>query len=224
MDAMVTSYEQRGYGDRPVGFGEKPGIVVVDFQVAFTDPAYPMGGAPMVRDAVGHTARLLKTARALGVPVPACYIAYSTEQEVLYWKVAGVRALLAGTPGTALDPAIHQPGYDMVVAKSAPSIFFNTPVAAFLTKQRVDTVIVTGCITSGCVRASIVDSFSHGFRTIVPVDCVGDQDIEAHNANLRDVDRRYCDLSTADKVIGWLDGWSTRGGNPAVAALRVANR
>lgn len=206
----MTTYEQRGYGARPVGFGMRPGIIVVDFQLAFTDPAYPMGGAPMVREAVAHTARLLKTARASGVPVAACYMAYSTEREIPYWKVAGCYSLLAGTPGTALDPAIHQPGYDMVVAKSAPSIFFNTPVAAFLTKQRVDTVIVTGCITSGCVRASIVDSFSHGFRTIVPVDCVGDQDIEAHDANLRDVDRRYCDLSTADTVIGWLDSRPAR--------------
>jgi maleamate amidohydrolase len=220
----VTTYEQRGYGDRPVGFGERPGIVVVDFQVAFTDPAYPMGGAPLVRDAVGQTARLLKTARRLGVPVAACYMAYSTEKEIPYWKVAGVRTLLAGTPGTTLDPAIHEPGYDMVVAKSAPSIFFNTPVAAFLTKQRVDTVIVTGCITSGCVRASIVDSFSHGFRTIVPVDCVGDQDIEAHDANLRDVDRRYCDLSTADKVIGWLDAWSTQAAAGQLVPQRVATR
>jgi maleamate amidohydrolase len=206
----MTSYAERGYGDRPVGFGEKPGIVIVDFQVAFTDPAFPMGGAPLVRRAVENTSQLLKVARDAKVPVAACYMAYSTTQEMPYWKVSGVRDLLAGSPGCALDPAIHQPGYDMVVAKSAPSIFFNTPVAAFLTKQRVDTVIVTGCITSGCVRASIVDCFSNGFRTIVPEDCVGDQDIEAHQSNLRDVDRRYCDLSTGTDVAAWIESWGRR--------------
>ena len=82
-----------------------------------------------------------------------------------------------------------------MLRKGAPSIFFNTPAAAFFAKNRVDTMIVTGCITSGCVRASIVDSFSLGFRTIVPEDCVGDHELAPHQDNLRDVERRYADVS-----------------------------
>jgi len=206
----MDAYQQRGYGDHPMGFGDKAGIVVVDFQRAFTDPAYPMGGAPLVRRAVENTARLLKAARAAGAPVAACAIAYSQAKQMPYWKVAGVRDLVAGHPGVALDPAIHDPDYDVVITKTAPSIFFNTPVAAYFAKERVDTVIVTGCITSGCVRASIVDSFSHGFRTVVPEDCVGDHAQDAHEANLRDVERRYADISSADAVIAWLDAWSKR--------------
>ena len=209
----MGSYEQRGYGTRPVGFGEKPGIVVVDLQRAFTDPSFSTGGAPLVRRAVENTARLLKAARTAGVPVACCYMAYHSARDALLWKVAGIAELTDGSPGAELDPLISDPAYDYVLRKSSPSIFFNTPAAGFFAKNRVDTVIVTGCITSGCVRASIVDSFSHGFRTLVPEDCVGDHDIEPHKANLRDVERRYADITTADEAIRQIDLWRGRNAN-----------
>lgn len=207
---MADSYEDRGYGARAVGFGDKPGIAVVDFQCAFTDPAFPTGGAPLVRRAVENTARLLRLARAAGVPVAACYMGYHSERDAPYWKVAGIGELRDGDPGTALDPLIADPSYDYVLRKGAPSIFFNTPAAAYFAKNRVDTMIVTGCITSGCVRASIVDSFSLGFRTIVPEDCVGDHEQAAHDGNLRDVERRYADISTCDDVMRQIEAWRGR--------------
>ena len=86
----------------------------------------------------------------------------------------------------------------MVLTKTAPSIFFGTPAGAILTREGVDTVIVTGCITSGCVRASIIDAFSLGFRVQVPEDCVGDHDEVAHDQNLTDVGRRYADIIDAE--------------------------
>jgi maleamate amidohydrolase len=208
---LTDTYSGRSYGDRAVGFGEKPGIVVVDYQRAFTDPAFPMGGAPLIRRGVENTARVLEVARRSGAPVAACYMAYQSAREMPYWKVGAVRdGLWHGTEATQLDPAIHDPDYDFVVAKGAPSIFFKTPVAEFFIKERVDTVIVTGCITSGCIRASVIDSFSHRFRTIVPEDCVGDHEEGPHHSNLRDVERRYCDVTTADAVIDWLEGWRKR--------------
>jgi len=97
-----------------------------------------------------------------------------------------------------------------VVMKGGPSIFFNTPVAPFLIKHGVDTVIVTGCITSGCVRASVIDAFSLGFRTIVPEDCVGDHEDEPHQSNLRDVERRYADVVDAATVIDTFESLSRR--------------
>jgi maleamate amidohydrolase len=207
---MSDSYESRGYGVRPVGFGDKPGIVVVDFQRAFTDPSFATGGAPLVRRAVENTARLLKVARAAGVPVAACYMGYHSDRDAPYWKVAGIGGLRDGDPGTELDPLIADPSYDYVLRKGGPSIFFNTSAAAFFSKNRVDTMIVTGCITSGCVRASIVDSFSLGFRTIVPEDCVGDHEQAAHESNLRDVERRYADIGTCDDVIRRIEAWRGR--------------
>jgi maleamate amidohydrolase len=209
----MTSYEQRGYGHREIGFGEKPGIVVVDFQRVFTDPNFPTGGASLVRRAVENTARLLKVARAAGLPVAACYMAYHSDRDAPYWKVAGIAELRDGDPGTELDPLIADPAYDFVLRKSAPSIFFNTPAAAFFAKNRVDTMIVTGCITSGCVRASVVDSFSLGYRTVVLEDCVGDHEARPHEDNLLDIGRRYADISDCDRAIREIEIW--RGRNAA---------
>jgi len=87
----MDDYENRSYGEIPVGFGEKPGIVVVDFQTAFTDPQYPLGGAPLVMRAVENTAKLLEVARRYNVPVASCNTAYMNEREMPYWKITAVR-------------------------------------------------------------------------------------------------------------------------------------
>src|SRR5215207_3847010 len=103
------------------------------------------------------------------------HTAYMNEREMPYWKITAVRdTFREDHPSSALDPRIHDPSYDLTVCKKAPSIFFETGVSAYFVKERVDTVIVTGCNTSGCIRATAIDSFSYRFRTIVPEDCVGD--------------------------------------------------
>jgi len=84
-------------------------------------------------------------------------------------------------------------------------IFFQTPLVGFLTKHRVDTVLITGCVTSGCVRASVIDAFSSGYRTIVVEDCCGDPGPEEHEANLKDVGRRYADIHTMESVLPYLE-------------------
>ncbi|MES2711311.1 MAG: isochorismatase family protein [Pseudomonadota bacterium] len=203
-------YAARGYGAGQMGFGEKPGLVVVDFQVGFTDPAYPLGGAPMVERAVVNTARLMRAAKAAGVPVIACVVAFDGPKGAPHWKIPPVFEMLAGRPEVALDPRIAAEEPDVVLSKTAPSIFFGTAAGAILTRERVDTVIVTGCITSGCVRASIIDAFSLGFRVQVPEDCVGDQDQVAHDQNLKDVGRRYADIIDADTAIAAIEAWRQR--------------
>lgn len=201
-ETVERDYATRSYGAKLVGFGERPGVVVIDFQTAFTDAKYPLGGAPLVMRAVANTSRLLKAARQCGFPVAVCYTAYKSARDMPHWKVGIIDTdFIHGHPSTALDPRIHDPDYDVVVCKSGPSIFFQTPVVPFFIKERVDTVVVTGCITSGCVRASTIDSFQWGFRTIVPEDCVGDHEEQPHKDNLRDVGRRYADISSADEVI-----------------------
>ena len=207
----------------PIGFGDRPGIAVVDFQVGFTrDPEFLMDGAPLIERAVLNTARLLDVARAFGVPVASCYTAYKSERDMPYWKVSKMREILIhGHPATQLDSRIHDPDYDLVVCKSGASIFFDTPVVSYFVKERVDTVIITGCVTSACVRASIVDSFQHKFRTIVPEDCIGDREVDSHHKNIRDVGRRYCDVTTCDAVIAWLEGLHGKA-KPAVAGGRTA--
>ena len=204
-------FSERSYGKVTIGTGRKPGIVVVDYQVAFTDAKYPLGGAPLIERGVRNTARLLEVARRCGVPVASCYTAYKSERDMPHWKVAAVREqFLHDHPGSRLEPRIHDPDYDVVVCKPGASIFFQTPVVPYFVKEGVDTVIVTGCVTSGCVRASTIDSFQWGFRTMVPEDCVGDHDEGPHRDNLRDVGRRYADITSADAMIGWIEEWRTR--------------
>ena len=207
---MTDIYEQRGYGNRPLGFGAKPGLVVVDFQRGFTEAAFPMGGAPMVDEAVRNTVQLIHAAKRAGLPVIACVNGYDSPRAAPHWKIAPVLDLLRGSESVELDPRIAAARPDVLLMKSAPSIFFATPAAAILTKERVDTVIVTGCITSGCVRASVIDAFSLGFRVMVPRDCVGDHDQAAHDQNLRDVERRYADVIDRDTAIAAMDDWRTR--------------
>lgn len=208
---MSDDYARRSYGDIPIGFGEKPGIVVVDFQLGFTDPQYPLGGAPLVMRALENTERLLRAARPLGVPVAVCNTAYMNEREMPYWKISAVRrTFLHGHPSVALDPRIYEPAYDLAVTKKGPSIFFNTGVADYFAKERVDTVIVTGCNTSGYIRASAIDSFSHRWRTLVPEDCVGDIEEGPHRDNLRDIGRRYVDVTDCATVLAQLSEWGRR--------------
>ncbi len=204
-------YAERGYGDGAVGWGQRPGVVVVDFQRGFTDPDFRMGGAPMIDAAVERTVEVMKAAKALGFPIAACSMGYHSQAAMPYWKIAPLREeLIEGHPSVDLDPRIAAAGPDLVITKTAPSIFFQTPVAPFLIKHGVDTVVVTGCITSGCVRASVIDAFSLGFRTIVPEDCVGDHEEEPHRANLRDVERRYADVVDAATVIDTFESLSRR--------------
>jgi maleamate amidohydrolase len=208
--AMTDIYTTRGYGSRAQGWGEKPGVVVVDFQRGFTEAAFPMGGAPMVDAAVARSVEVIAAAKRAGVPVIACVHGYHSRAAAPHWKAGPVFDLLEGTPAVALDPRIAAAAPDVVLMKSAPSIFFATPAAAILTRERVDTVIVTGCITSGCVRASVIDAFSLGFRVKLARDCVGDHDEIAHEQNIRDVERRYADIILAAEAIDALDAWARR--------------
>jgi maleamate amidohydrolase len=207
---MTDIYAARGYGTRRMGFGAKPGLVVVDFQRGFTEAGFPMGGAPMVDAAVEATVPLIRAAREAGLPVVACVNGYDSPRAAPLWKAAPVFDLIAGTPSVELDPRIAAAKPDVVLMKSAPSIFFATPAAAILTRERVDTVIVAGCITSGCVRASVIDAFSLGFRVMVARDCVGDHDQVAHDQNLADVERRYADVIDAAEALEAIAAWRAR--------------
>ena len=210
-DSSDATYRRRTYGAEQIGFGRKAGIAVVDFQKAFTDPKFELGGAALIERAVENTARLLAVARRAGLPVANCLTAYSSEADMPHWKVAAVRRhLIRGTEATEFDPRIHDPDYDVSLVKAGASVFFQTPIVPFMVKHQVDTLIVVGCVTSGCVRASIVDSFQYGFRTIVPEDAVGDQDERPHHDNLRDVGRRYADITDTDNVIDWIEAWRAR--------------
>ena len=207
LEQVEQSYRRRGYGAESIGFGERPGIVVIDFQRLNTDPKYPLGGAPLVESAVQQTSKLLNSARHAQLPVAVCYMAYHGKHDTPFTKIQSSQEILREGHGcTELDPRIYDAEQDLLVRKPGGSIFFQTPVIPFFIRQRVDTVVITGCNTSGCVRASIIDAWQYGYRTIVPEDCVGDIEAEPHRSNLMDVGMRYADVVTSAEVIQYFEG------------------
>jgi len=197
----------RGYGQGPIEPGERPAVLVVDLQYAFTDPQFPLGGGPLVERAVEGTARVVRAARAACVPVYQTVVAWRDDgSDMGLWpvKLPILREVTLHSRWAQVDERLWDDS-DVLLVKKWPSFFHGTPLFSLLTAAQRDTVVVTGCMTSGCVRATTVDAFSYGFRTLVPEDCVGDQGCEGHESNLRDVHRRYAEVASADEVIAYLE-------------------
>lgn len=194
----------RGFGVR-LGFGRRPAVVVVDFIQAFTDPQYAVG-ANFDRE-VALTARLLEAARATGIPVVFTTVAYQegyAEAPLFVAKVPALRDLLAGTPATEVDPRLGRAATESVIVKKFASAFFGTALQSQLTAAQVDTVLVAGCTTSGCIRATVVDALQYGFRPIVVRECVGDRAVGPHEANLFDIQTKYGDVVSLDEALAFL--------------------
>jgi maleamate amidohydrolase len=195
----------RGYGQASIEPGERPAVLVVDLQYAFTDPDFVFGGAEMIERATVNTAELLHAARDANVPVYHTVVVWKDESELGHWtiKLPPCAEITPGSRWAEVDGRLWDDS-DVLLPKKWPSFFHGTPLISLLTAANRDTVIVTGCTTSGCVRATTVDAFSYGFRTIVPEDCVGDQGRDAHESNLRDVHRRYAEVTNSAEVITYL--------------------
>jgi nicotinamidase-related amidase len=201
---LTDFYRQRGLAGR-VGFGERPAVVVVDMIHGFTDPASPLGAN--LDAEIAATARLLAAARAARVPVHFTSIEFQDDGSgggPFVAKIPAIRTLRPGTRLVAVDERLAPRGSEPLWKKRGASAFFGTALAAALTESRVDTVLLAGCTTSGCVRASAVDSCQHGFRTIVVCEAVGDRARDPHEANLFDMDAKYADVVGLDEVLAYL--------------------
>ncbi|MCO6381271.1 MAG: isochorismatase family protein [Vannielia sp.] len=197
-------YAAAGFG-QPVPRGTRPAIVVVDFSYGFTDPTYPTGADMSAQMAA--TRRLTDLAREMGLPVIYTTIAYQPrERDTLAWlrKAAGMADLLVGSRLVEIDAATGIQPSDPVLVKHGASAFFGTNLAALLTSAQVDTLIVTGATTSGCVRASVVDAVQSGFNVLVPEDCCADRAEAPHKANLYDMGQKYADVITAAEAETYL--------------------
>jgi len=184
-----------------VGFGRAPAVVVVDLQTAFTDTACPLGAD--LDDTVKATAELLATAREVGIPVFFSRCVYREDARdgaVFAEKIPSTAELTSDSKWIEIDPRLNPTDDEVLVEKQQPSAFFGTGLDTMLTHDGIDTVVVTGATTSGCVRATVVDACSHGYRPIVPVECVGDRAEEPHEANLFDIGSKYADLMNRREV------------------------
>lgn len=208
MSPLPDNYQ--GVFDGRVGFGRRPAVLVVDFIKAYTTPGSPLYAAAVV-EAVRETADLLALARAKRVPVFYTRVVYSrtgVDGGVFVRKVPLLRALVEGEPLADIVDELPPAAEDVVIVKQYASAFFGTALAPALTSLGVDTVILTGCSTSGCIRASAVDGMQYGFRVIVPRECVADRHPAPHEANLFDINAKYGDVVAKAEVLAYLQGLS----------------
>lgn len=194
------------------GFGDKLAVVNVDFQQAYTRPdLFPKTAYVTDPRQIAFVNEISALARAKDMPVIWTHVAYKPDA-----GDAGVWGTRTNTPDSLqnikydserhrFDPRVEiDEARDLIFTKRMPSAFFETPLASYLVWHKVDTVLVTGGSTSGCVRATAVDSLSHGYRTIVAEECVADKHESYHYANLTDLQLKYADVVKADEVIAWL--------------------
>ncbi len=204
-------YQKAGFGQQ-LGFGEKPALLIIDLMYAFTDPEMPFGSN--MDEEVQDTARVMHLARQKGIPVIFTAMGYEEgcESEMGIWlKKAPTLALFkAGSRLVEIDERVKPIAGEPVIIKQGPSAFFGTHLASLLIRLGVDTLIITGCTTSGCVRATVVDAMQYSFRAIVPRECVADRAKGPHEANLFDINQKYGDVVPVRSVIDYLNNHSPR--------------
>ena len=210
-------YRRKGLAAR-MGYGRRPVLLVVDFINGFTDPSTPLGGDFSAEIAV--TLRLLEAFRAERLPIVYTTIAYQPDlRDAGMWvrKVPSLAILTKGSAMVEVDDRIRPAHGERVVGKKFASAFFGTELDAHLKGLGVDTVIMAGCTTSGCIRSSAIDAIQSGYFSIVVRDAVGDRAPGPHESNLFDIDAKYGDVVSSGDVLNYLRSLSADGGLAAKA-------
>lgn len=208
-------YGKAGLG-QAVTLGRSPAVLVVDFSCGFTDPASTLGSDLTAE--VEATRRLLDAARAKGLPVVFTTIGYEANgKDGGLWlqKVPALGDLRLGGHWVELDPRLGAREDETVIVKKGASGFFGTNLASVLVSQHVDSVILCGATTSGCIRATAIDLLQYGFPTLVPRECVGDRARAPHEANLFDIQAKYADVVGLEEALAFVESVPGAVGAPA---------
>jgi nicotinamidase-related amidase len=198
-------YERAGLGES-VTLGQRPAVLVVDFSCGFTDPECTLGSDLTAE--VEATKRLLDVARAKGLPVIFTTIGFEPSlKDGGLWlqKVSSLGELKLGGPWVAIDPRLEPREDETVILKKGASAFFGTNLASVLVSQQIDSIILCGATTSGCIRATAIDLLQYGWPTVVPRECVGDRAQAPHEANLFDIQAKYADVVSVDEAIAYVE-------------------
>jgi maleamate amidohydrolase len=208
-DDLLENY-RRAYDNR-VGFGQRPALILIDFCEGYFDPGCDLFAD--VGDALASALRVREAARSAGMPVILTNVSYhpsAIDGGRFFEKAAPLRYFVAGNPMAAFAQGLEPRAEELVITKQYPSAFFGTSLASTLTALGVDSVLLTGLTTSGCVRASCVDAMSHGFRTAVVAEACGDRHQAPHDANLFDMNAKYADVVGEEEAIRFLHGLNNR--------------
>jgi maleamate amidohydrolase len=199
-------FASKGFG-QTMGFGETPALVVVDFLKAFTDPSQMLGAK--LDDEIAATNKLLAAAHSRRAPVFFSIVSYEDEdlKDAGIWalKQKGSVTLRAGSDGVGLDPRLDFRKGDSLLSKKYASCFFGTDLVPRLNTYRVDTLVIAGCTTSSCVRATAVDALQNGFRPMIVREAVGDRSKPAHDQSLFDLQAKYADVVSLDETLAYLN-------------------
>ena len=199
-DGLTENY--RGAFDGSLGFGKAPALILVDFVDAYFNKDSPLYAG--VEDALSSALRIRDAARTAGIPVIYTNVVYQkggADGGVFYRKVPALEAFVAGNPLGRWPVGLEPADDELVISKQYPSAFFGTSLAETLKAKGIDTLIITGVTTSGCIRASCVDAMSYGFIPIVVADACGDRHAAPHEANLFDMNAKYADVVDERTVI-----------------------
>lgn len=212
-EEVLAEYAARGLAGE-MGFGKRPALLVVDLILGFTRPSSPLGCD--LEAEVGATRRLLDAARSVELPVFFTTTVYGEslrDAGLFVRKVPSLAVLVRGSEEVELDPRLGRQPRETLIEKKYASAFFGTTLATELATLAVDTLVICGATTSGCIRATVVDALQHGFRPIVPAECVGDRSLEAHRANLMDIQGKYGDVVGLEVVLARFRSLSVEDGS-----------
>jgi maleamate amidohydrolase len=195
----------RGTFDGHLGFGKAPALILVDFVAAYFIEDSPLYAG--VEAELASALRIRDAARAAGIPVIYTNVVYQkggADGGVFYRKVPALEVFEVGNPLGGWAEGLEPGDGELVISKQYPSAFFGTSLAETLQERGVDTLIITGVTTSGCVRATCVDAMSHGFVPIVVANACGDRHAAPQEANLFDMNAKYADVVDEHTVIEYL--------------------
>lgn len=194
-------YQKQGFGNAVAPMAPY-GLLIIDFINGFADPLTFGGGN--IGPAIECTRGLLAQARQRQWPIVHTRVVYQddgADANIFSLKVPPILALREDAPESQIVPQLQPVAGELVLRKTSPSAFFGTSLAAWLSLRGIRTLLIAGCTTSGCVRASVVDAMCHGFRPLVVTDCVGDRSLQAHEANLFDMNQKYATLMARDVAL-----------------------
>ncbi|MEM7566765.1 MAG: isochorismatase family protein [Pseudomonadota bacterium] len=205
-DDLDANYARARY-HAPQTWGTRPAVVMVDFARAYFDENEPLYGGEGCAAALQNAIRLAPATRMAGAPLVFTEVKYKrggADGGAFFAKVPALACFEEGRASQEMAEGLEVGPDDLLVTKQYPSAFFGTALEATLRWLKVDTLLLAGVTTSGCVRATCIDSISHGFVTIVVSDAVGDRAAGPHEANLFDMSAKYADLATTDEAIAYL--------------------
>jgi len=205
-DMNNDARRKRGFG-KAMGFGLRPALLLIDLVQGFTDPNLPLGSS--VDGVIEQANRLIDGARAAKIPVIFSTILYEEagleDAGLWVYKIEGLKTLKASSLAVEQDPRLHRLASDSIIKKRYASCFFGTDFATRLQTRGIDTLIMAGCSTSGCVRATAVDACQSGFRPIVAQEAVADRSPSAHAQSLLDIDALYGDVVGVSEVLSYFE-------------------